>query len=208
MKREGPALLAFVVGTIVLLGYFLKSPEIAKVSQQIVTWRTIVAAFALALGGVNMFRMHGRSVATRAKNWPYSLIFLVCFVGYFILGIATSPTSSAYQYIWSGLYQPAASTMYSFTLFYMTSACWRAFRIRNWQAGVLMVTGAIVLLGQVGIGQVLSPWIPKIASWLIQNPNSAAIRAITIGGSFGMVSVSLRIILGLERTYMSGGGQS
>jgi len=54
----------------------------------------------------------------------------------------------------------------------------------------------------------LSPWIPKIASWLIQNPNSAAIRAITIGGSFGMVSVSLRIILGLERTYMSGGGQS
>lgn len=208
MKREGPAAVAFITGVIVLLAYFVKWPAIATVSSQIVTWRIIVAAFALALGGFNMFRMHAQNVSMQKKNWPYSLIFLVCFVVYFVIGILYSPTSKPYTYIWTNLYQPAASTMYSFTLFYMTSACWRAFRIRNTQAAILMATGCIVLLGQVGIGQAITPWIPKIAGWLIENPNSAAIRAITIGGSLGMVSVSMRIILGLERTYMPGGGQN
>ena len=94
--------------------------------------------------------------------------------------------------------------MYSFTLFYMTSACWRAFRIRNWQAGVLMVTGAVVLLGQVGIGAAISSAIPSVSSWIIDTPNAAAIRAITIGGSLGMVVMSIRVILGLEKTYMAG----
>jgi len=207
MKREGPALVAFITGTLVILGYFFKSPWIQNVSGLIVRWRLIVAAFALALGGFNMFRLHGRNVIDKRKNWVYSVIFLVSFTIYFVIGVTQSPTSPSYRYIWNNLYQPASATLYSFTLFYMTSACWRAFRIRNWQAAVLMVTGVAVLLGQIGIGAAISPAIPKFASWLIENPNSAAIRAITIGGSLGMVVVSMRVILGLERTYMAGGGK-
>jgi hypothetical protein len=205
MKRQGPVLIAFITGTIVLGGYFLKAPAIVDLSAQIVRWRIIVAAFALALGGVNMFRLHGKNIITLKTNWIYSAIFMVAFTTYFALGVTKSTTSKEYQYIWQNLYQPAASTMYSFTLFYMTSACWRAFRIRNWQAGVLMVTGAVVLLGQVGIGAAISPAIPAISAWIIDTPNAAAIRAITIGGSLGMVVMSIRVILGLERTYMAGG---
>lgn len=204
MKRQGPVLVAFLTGMIVLGGYFLKSEAVVDLSAQIVRWRIIVAAFALALGGVNMFRLHGKAIVSRGKNWPYSVVFLVAFCSYFILGVTKSTTSPEYKYIWQNLYQPASSTMYSFTLFYMTSACWRAFRIRNWQAGVLMVTGAVVLLGQVGVGAALSSAIPAISNWIIDTPNAAAIRAITIGGSLGMVIMSIRVILGLERTYMAG----
>ncbi len=207
MKREGPIAVAFLSGMIVLCGYFFKAKPITDLAAQIVRWRIIVAAFALALGGVNMFRLHGRAVIEKRKNWPYSAIFIVAFVAYFILGVTKSPTSAQYMYIWQNIYQPAASTMYSFTLFYMTSACWRAFRIRNWQAGVMMVTGVIVLLGQVGLGSAISPFIPKFAGWIVANPNAAAIRAITIGGSLGMVMMSMRVILGLERTYMPGGNK-
>lgn len=205
MKREGPVAVAFVSGILVLCSYFFKYRPVVDLGAQIVRWRIIVAAFALALGGINMFRLHGRAVLEQRKNWLYSLVFIVAFVTYFVLGVVKSPTSLEYRYIWQNLYQPAASTMYSFTLFYMTSACWRAFRIRNWQAGVMMVTGVLVLLGQVGLGAAISPWIPKIANWIVSNPSAAAIRAITIGGSLGMVTMSVRVILGLERTYMSGG---
>jgi len=204
MKRQGPVLVAFVTGVIVLAGYFFNSQTVVDMSTQIVRWQNIVAAFALALGGVNMFRLHGKNIIGRKKNWVYSCIFMVAFVSYFVLGVAKSTTSAEYQYIWQNLYQPAASTMYSFTLFYMTSACWRAFRIRNWQAAVLMVTGAVVLLGQVGIGAAISEAIPAVSAWIIDTPNAAAIRAITIGGSLGMGVMSIRVILGLERTYMAG----
>ncbi len=205
MKREGPRLVALITGLIILCGHFFTQASVKAASAEIVRWRIIVAAFALALGGFNMLRLHGRAIAQKRKNWQYSIIFVIAFAAYFSLGVATSTTSAPYKYIWQNLYQPAASTMYSFTLFYMTSACWRAFRIRNWQAGVLMVTGAAVLLGQVGIGAAVSPVVPKFAAWIIAVPNAAAIRAITIGGSLGMVAMSIRVILGLERTYMTGG---
>jgi hypothetical protein len=205
MKREGPMLVAFLCGIIVLAGYFLDQKAVTDLAAQIVRWRIVIAAFALALGGVNMLRLHGQRVAQQKNNWPYSLIFIVSFFLYFVLGVTKSPTSSQYQYIWQNLYQPASSTMYSFTLFYMTSACWRAFRIRNWQAAVLLVVGVVVLLGQVGLGSAISPAIPKISDWIVANPSAAGIRAITIGGSLGMVMMSIRVILGLERTYMPGG---
>jgi len=198
-------LVALVTGLIVLIGHFFTSAPIKAASAEIVRWRIIVAAFALALGGFNMLRLHGNKISQKRPNWQYSIIFVVAFVAYFTLGVTTSTTSPGYKYIWQNLYQPAASTMYSFTLFYMASACWRAFRIRNWQSGVLMVTGAAVLLGQVGLGAAISPAIPKFSAWVIAVPNAAAIRAITIGGSLGMVVMSIRVILGLERTYMAGG---
>ncbi len=205
MKREGPILVAFLCGAIVLAGYFVNQKSVSDLASQIVRWRIVIAAFALALGGVNMLSLHGKKVAQKKSNWPYSLIFIVSFFAYFVLGVTKSPTSAQYTYIWRNTYQPAASTMYSFTLFYMTSACWRAFRIRNWQAGVMLAVGVIVLLGQVGLGAAISPAIPKISDWIVANPNAAAIRAITIGGSLGMVMMSIRVILGLERTYMPGG---
>ncbi len=205
MKREGPVLVAFLTGVIILAGYFIDNKPVADLASQIVRWQMIIAAFALAIGGVNMVRFHGEKVKNKKVDWPYSCIFLVSFLAYFILGVSKSPSSSQYMYIWQNLYQPASSTMYSFTLFYMTSACWRAFRIRNWQAAVMMLVGSVVLLGQVGLGAALSPAIPLISDWIVANPNAAAIRAITIGGSLGMVMMSARVILGLERTYMPGG---
>lgn len=205
MKREGPLAVAFLSGVIVLSGYFFNYKPLIDLAAEVVRWRIIVAAFALALGGINMLRLHGRVVTGKKTNWPYSAIFIVAFAAYFILGVTLSPNSSQYQYVWKNIYQPAASTMYSFTLFYMTSACWRAFRIRNWQAGVMMVTGVVVLLGQVGIGSAISPVIPQISNWIVGNPSAGAIRAITIGGSLGMIMMSMRVILGLERTYMAGG---
>ncbi len=205
MKRELPVALAFFSGAIIVAAYFFDFPALQSFSKTYANWRVIVAAFALGLGGINMMRIHGRNVSEKKQNWVYSIIFFVSFACFFIMGVAKGSASPGYQYIWTKLYQPASAAMYSFTLFYMTSASYRAFRIRNWQAAVLMVTGAIVILGQVGIGAAISRFIPLFSEWLIEYPNAAAIRAITIGGSLGMINVSLRIILGLERTYMPGG---
>lgn len=206
MKKEGPALTAFFTGTVIIASYFIKSPGLKLVSDTIVRWRIIIAAFALALGAFNMLRHHGRNILSRGKNWVYSAIFVLFFLVYFVVGIVKGSNSPAYQFVWQKVYQPAAATMYSMTLFYMTNAAWRAFRIRNLQSAVLMFTGAAVILGQIGLGGMISPFIPKLSSWLLGVPNTAGIRAITVGGSLGMIALSLRVILGLERTYMSDGG--
>ncbi|HHW19032.1 MAG TPA: hypothetical protein GXX30_09085 [Firmicutes bacterium] len=206
MKKEGPILIGFLTGSIVITSYFLKSTGLKSIADTVVRWRLIIAAFALALGALNMVRLHGKNIHHKGRNWQYSVVFLVFFLPYLAVGLTRGSNSPQYQYIWKYLYQPASATMYSMTLFYMTNAVWRAFRIRNLHAGILMFTGAAVMLGQIGIGAAISPLIPRFSSWLLDTVNTAGIRAITIGGSLGIVSLGLRVILGLERSYMSDGG--
>ena len=44
--------------------------------------------------------------------------------------------------------------------------------------------------------------IPNLAVWIMSSPNLAGQRAIMIGIGLGVVSMSLRLILGIERTYL------
>jgi len=92
-------------------------------------------------------------------------------------------------------------------VFYMTSACWRAFRIKTPQAAVMMGAAVLAMLGQVGIGQVIWSQLPAIKSWLQGPPTTAGMRGITIGAALGMISMSFRVILGLERSHLGGVGE-
>lgn len=199
-------MVGFLTGSIVIASYFAKWSWLKTASDTVVRWRLVIAAFALALGALNMVRLHGKNIQQRGRNWQYSVVFFAFFLPYVAIGLTRGSNSAQYQYIWKSLYQPASATMYSMTLFYLTNAIWRAFRVRNLQAAILMFTGAAVMLGQIGVGAAISPLIPKFSSWLLEAVNTAGIRAITIGGSLGIVSLSLRVILGLERSYMSDGG--
>jgi hypothetical protein len=46
--------------------------------------------------------------------------------------------------------------------------------------------------------------IPNLAIWIMNAPNLAGQRAIMIGISLGVISMSLRLLLGIERSYLGG----
>jgi hypothetical protein len=70
------------------------------------------------------------------------------------------------------------------------------------------------MVGRVPVGDWLAQnlpagenWFntPALASWLLNVPNSAAQRGILLGVILSQVAISVRIIFGIERTYMGGG---
>jgi hypothetical protein len=101
-------------------------------------------------------------------------------------------------------------TMFSLLAFFIASAAFRAFRIRTFEAGLLAAAALIVMLGRVPIGDVLTQWLPEpirlqpVQEWILNVPQNAAKRAILIGAALGVMATGLRVILGIERSYLSG----
>ncbi len=68
---------------------------------------------------------------------------------------------------------------------------------------LLHYLGAIMAIVLIYIlYRVLPSYLPQIADWVMNIPQLAAKRGIFIGIALGGIAMSLRIILGIERTYL------
>ena len=100
------------------------------------------------------------------------------------------------------------ATVYATLVFYIGSAAYRAFRIRSAEAAVLLVSALIMMLGSVPLGtMIFGEWIADAATWILEVPNSAAMRGIQVGATLGAVATALRILLGIERGHLGGVGE-
>lgn len=119
------------------------------------------------------------------------------------------------QMLFHGVFKAAQATMFSLLAFFVASASFRAFRIKSKEAALLMGAAFIVMLGNVPVGNLLTSlldkiWLgfidfPALKEWIMMYPSSAAQSAILIGAALGYISASLKIILGVERSYLGGG---
>lgn len=107
-------------------------------------------------------------------------------------------------FIFTFMIKPMQSTMFSLLAFFVASAAFRAFRVKNFEATVLLVAAFLVMLGRVPVGAAIWPGFTEISRWIMENINMPGSRAITFGTAIGMIAVSLKIILGIERGYMGG----
>ena len=104
--------------------------------------------------------------------------------------------------------------MFALLAFYVASAAFRAFRAKNIEAILLLSTAFIVLIAQTAGGMFLTGWIPEDSmfaflrfDWMkvgiTEYIQTAGMRAITIGIALGIAATSLRLILGLDKSYLS-----
>jgi hypothetical protein len=99
------------------------------------------------------------------------------------------------------IYIPIQATMFSLLAFYIASAAYRAFRARTILATILLVSAVVIMLRLVPLGPLsaINQWI---ANFILTVPNMAAKRAFWIGVGLGATATALKIMLGIERTYM------
>lgn len=205
IRSSLPIWLGVLGGVVVVAGLFVKSPaSVGRTAQWFMEWRVILASFALTLGAGNVLRVHSNRVRLRTREWQYSVVTAIAVVGYTALGIFFGRTNQTYSWIFDNAYTPLSATVFSINAFYLSSACFRAFRARNLQAALLLITGVVVMLGSVGIGYAIWPGFNTITQWIMNYPNSAAMRGMNIGAALGIMGVSLRVIIGLERGHLGG----
>ena len=65
-----------------------------------------------------------------------------------------------------------------------------------------IAVGVLLLVAIYPVSKLLLAYLPKIADWIMNIPQLAAKRGILIGVALGGIAMSLRIIVGIERTYL------
>jgi len=103
-----------------------------------------------------------------------------------------------YDFTVQGVFSPLSSSMFSLLAFFMAAAAFRAFRVRNVEAALMVSAASLVILGQTPFGVRLIEGLPAIRLWLLEVPNSAAFRAIAIGSSVAALVLAFRMWLSLD----------
>jgi hypothetical protein len=121
-----------------------------------------------------------------------------------LAAVAAESAPTLKLWIYNKLYSPLHATMFSLLAFYVASAAFRAFRARSLEATLLLAAGCVVMLGQVPLGDELTGGMAgRAQAFLMSVVNKAGVRALIIGATLGGLATGLRIVLGIERSYLS-----
>ena len=230
MKREIPILLTVVCGLLITWAFFSPSAASQAVNDELLAWGTVFFSVAFLLGIANLIRINLKAISTGHPDRIYKAALLIMLLSYLTIGVleihqvlapvqvvdaAGQPVLDANgapvldldarrQWIYYRIFQPLQSTMFSLLAFYIASAAFRAFRARSMEATLLLIAGVIVMLGQVPMGDELTGgYASRALAFLMANVNAAGQKAIIIGAALGTLATGLRIVLGIERSYLS-----
>jgi hypothetical protein len=186
------------------------------------TWTMVIGGFAMFLGLYSLSHMHVTRIRRQMPGWGYSVFVFIGAAGMIAAGIysdifgplaaGTKNEVDLFDWGYDNILIPCSATVFSILAFYMASAAFRTFRARNLAAGLLLAAAIIVMFGRVPVSEVVSGWlfndrmvIPNLSKAIMDYPNLAAKRGIMLGIALGVISQSMRILLGIERSYMGGG---
>jgi hypothetical protein len=211
--RTLPFLVCFVFGVAGFAVYYVPHSAAQEVENAFGLWLRLIYAFAYFLGLVSLLSLHWSKIRTKQAGWAYSAVVYVSFGLMFLFVVyndgsgpfAPQEKSGPYQWTFQYVHVASSATMFSMLAFFISSAAYRTFRARTPEAAILLVSAIIVMLGRVPIGAYIADIIPEAMQWLMSVPNMAAKRGILMGVSLGAIATSLRIIFGIERSYLGGG---
>ncbi len=202
--RTIPLIIVFTFGVLMTIQFYVPHPVSQNLYRMVLDWMNGVMGMAIILAVGSLLKHHWNKIRRR-ENLVFSTTTILGFVFMSILGLFFGiEEQSLFQKIFQNVQVPLQATMFSLLAFFMASAAYRAFRARNLEATLLLVSAFILMIGMIPIGDLLTPKLPSFAQWVLNVPNMAAKRGIMIGVGLGMISTSVKIILGIERNWLGG----
>ncbi len=203
MRRKLPQIIVAAVGLIMFLVYFSGHPTAQRVNQTIlVDYWQIIFAFTLIVGVIGFARSNLQQIQ-RGDGRFFRIVSLVGLVSMPILAlIGGINAGSPFVWMFDHVQAPMQATVFALLAFFVASAALRGFRARSVPAAILLLAATITLLARSDVGGATIAWLPETAEWIRAHPSMAARRAILIGIGLGSLTTSLRILIGIERTWL------
>jgi hypothetical protein len=205
LKTQGPVAVTFVSGLIMLISFYFGI--LGQWESALYSWSVIVAGFAALLGIANLTKLHVTRIQRRKESF-LSYTLLVVMWGIMIYGFINTQNAPLYTDLFEALYTPVGTTTMSLLAFFIFSAAYRAFRPRSLEATIMLICSFVTILGRAPAGALIWKGFPVVTEWLVSVPANAGSRGIMLAAALGGVSMSLRVLLGIERRHFGGGSAS
>lgn len=231
MRTRLPVAVALGLGLFMVFAYFVDRDTVEWVRlvyQELQQYNIILVQFVLYLGVFTLLIRHAKKIRDKSSDTFYSWVVIASAIAVSWVGLGMTPRDSdtneyalgqneSFQWVFDNFQVPLSATMFSLLAFFVASAAYRAFRARNLEATLLLLAAALVMIGRAPLGDAIvstiqfweetpNTFLSEVGAWIMDIPNGAGKRAITIGVGLGMASTAIKIVFGIERTYMGRGG--
>src|SRR5208282_5824471 len=205
IRRHGPYLTITLLIVFFFITYLFTTPlPVQLFGTQLVQWASVVGYFAILVGTIDIVIFHLKPLRSKESGqWQYSAVLLIITAIGLVLGTAGVLSGAGINYppfawLYNAIYVPSNATVYAILVFYIASASYRAFRIKNAQAAFLVLVGFIIMFADIGVGYVIWPGFVPLGNWINTYPVAAAFRPIIIGSGLGVIITGLRALLGRD----------
>ncbi len=175
MQRQGPIITVMVTSILTVALFFL--PQAEEVQTYLFIMAIVISGFAMLIGMDSLILFHMRRVQQGERVFYSATLLTVFFitvvwgiVDWYRFGSPFNPQAS-FMWLFRNVYLPLDATMFSILAFYIASAAYRAFRARNFNSFLLLVSATVVMIGRVLYAQIIFPialsiFLLLMAAWL------------------------------------------
>jgi len=195
-----------LIGIIAIGDYYTGIEAVTQTFNVVKNWGIVLQGFALGLGAVNLFKVHGKRVTERREgtDWYFSAWLLIMLVLWIVIGLVTGQyeQGATYSWLYNAIYLPISSTMYSSLAFYMAYGAYKVLRARNFDAALLFITAVLVIFGNTPMFPAMYPGFFYMREWIFGPIVSGAYRGVRIGIGIGAVVLGIKTLIGMETGYL------
>jgi len=203
MARLFPQILCALFGVTIFVLYFLNSPSAKNLYLTITNdyWQ-IIFAFTLIVGVLSYLKVSLTKIG-RGQDRLYLVVGVIGMLAMPVLALVWGiKGDSPFMWVFENIQVPMQATVFALLAFFVASASLRGFRARSIPAAILLISALITLISRSDVFGLITDKFPAFADWIRSYPSMAARRAILIGIGLGSLTTSLRVILGIERTWL------
>ena len=209
LKRGIPLISAISFGGLTLISLLF---SITEISSLILEWASFLAAVALLLGAINLLSVHTHRLAAHRPVGGqniYSAALVISMLVVFGLGMTDliGLTNNSVGVVFNWIQAPLEAALASLLAFFLLLSGIRLLQRQRTIASILFLATAVLIL--LSNALIASPILPQSISSLFQQLRdliqsiivTSGIRGILIGVALGAITLSIRLLLGLERPY-------
>jgi hypothetical protein len=206
LKRiEIPIIITAVAALIQVIPYYFDIPFLDSAASTSADGVLLIVNMAVFVGVMSLGQR-------RADQWMYSVVLLASMAIMILTGLPFESVglgldNTIYDFFFTNILTPLGGTMYSILAFFITAAAYRAFRARNIEAALILISGTIVVMSNAPLFTASFPFFIGWKNWIFDVPNASTMRAVTMGAALGAIALAVRILMGIERGYLRGGGE-